>query len=338
MLRFRVDKITRQDLHVEPVSDAARVKWNTVAAITEALAAAFQNFSKIGVQSKSGFPASRESVRGLIFNSSLILLIIAGGNLKTDHQPPADDAGRFHTTRWTEVLLSAQSHIPGSHAALAELCKTYWYPIYAFVRRRGHDPDNAQDMTQGFFLHLLEHKALARVDPLKGKFRSFLLASLENNLSDEADRARRLKRGGNIVIEPLDTKSAEYRYQKEPLVEVLTADKIFDARWAITLLDEVMTRLGKEYVAQGKTPIFETLKPFLDPFDNKVSLSYEQVANALRVSVGSVKTLIHRLRRRYTCLLREEVSRTVSNPRDIDEEIHALCEAVIALKDVWVHE
>jgi hypothetical protein len=108
---------------------------------------------------------------------------------------------------------------------------------------------------------LLEHKALTHVDPLKGKFRSFLLASLQNYLSDEADRVRRLKRGGNIVMEPLDTKSAEYRYQQEP-IEVLTADKIFDARWELTLLDEVMTKLGKEYAAQGKTSIFETLKPF----------------------------------------------------------------------------
>jgi len=242
---------------------------------------------------------------------------------------PADAAGRFRTTRWSEVLLSAQSKAPGSQAALAELCRNYWYSIYAFVRRRGHDPDDAQDMTQGFFLHIIEHKALRQVNPVKGKFRSFLAASLQNYLSDEADRARRIKRGGNIVIEPLDTKSAEDRYQQEP-IEVLTADKIFDARWAITLLDEVMTRLGKEYAAQGKTSTFETLKPFLDPFDSKVSLSYEQVAKGLHVSVGAVKTLIHRLRKRYTCLLREEVARTVSDPREVDEEIHALCEALIA--------
>ena len=115
----------------------------------------------------------------------------------------------------------------------------------------------------------------------------------------------------------------------------MTADKIFDARWAITLLDEVMTKLGKEYAAQGKTSIFETLKPFLDPFGSKVSLSYEQVANALRVSVGSVKTLIHRLRKRYTCLLREEVGRTVNDPEEIDQEIHALCEAIIETEGRW---
>ena len=113
-------------------------------------------------------------------------------------------------------------------------------------------------------------------------------------------------------------------------LDFLTADKIFDARWAITLLDEAMTRLGQEYAAQGKTSIFETLKPFLDPINSKASLSYEQVASALQVSVGSVKTLIHRLRKQYTCLLREEVGRTVSDPGEVDEEIHALCEALIA--------
>jgi len=129
--------------------------------------------------------------------------------MKPDHQFPVEAAGRFGTTHWSAVLLSAQSQAPGSQAALAELCRIYWYPLYAFVRRRGHDADDAQDLTQSFFLHLLEHKALTHVDPLKGRFRSFLLASLQNYLLDEADRARRLKRGGNMVIVPLDTKFAE---------------------------------------------------------------------------------------------------------------------------------
>jgi RNA polymerase sigma-70 factor (ECF subfamily) len=168
---------------------------------------------------------------------------------------------------------------------------------------------------------------LQQVSPLKGKFRSFLAASLQNYLLDEADHARRLKRGGNIEFVPLDTKYAEYCSRE---LHFLTADKIFDARWAITLLDEAMTRLGQDYAAQGKTLVFETLKPFLDPINCKASLSYEEVANALRVSVGSVKTLIHRLRKHYTRLLREEVGRTVSDPGEVDEEIHALCEALIA--------
>jgi RNA polymerase sigma factor (sigma-70 family) len=246
--------------------------------------------------------------------------------MKTDHHSPADAAGRFCTTRWSAVLLSAQSQVPGSQAALAELCKIYWSPIYEFVRRRGHDANDAQDLTQGFLLHLLNHKALRQVSPVKGKFRSFLAASLQNYLLDEFDHTRRIKRGGNIEFVPLDTGFAGHRYQ----LDVLTADKIFDARWAITVLDEAMTRLGQEYVAKGKRSTFETLKPFLDPINTTASLSYEKVANALQVSVGSVKTLIHRLRKQYTCLLREEVGRTVSNPGEIDGEIHALCDALIA--------
>ena len=141
------------------------------------------------------------------------------------------------------MLLSAQSQAPGSQAALAELCRIYWYPIYAFVRRRGSSAEDAQDLTQGFFLHLLDHKALRQVSPVKGKFRSFLLASLQNYLSDQADSTRCLKRGGNIEFIPLDTKSAEDRYRLSQL-DFLTADKVFDARWAMTLLDEAMAQLS----------------------------------------------------------------------------------------------
>lgn len=227
------------------------------------------------------------------------------------------------------MLLSAQSQAPGSQEALAELCRIYWYPIYAFVRHHRYNPQDAQDLTQGFFLHLLGHKALSQVSPLKGKFRSFLIASLQNYLSDQADSAHRVKRGGNLEFVPLNTESAEDRYPLNAL-DLLTAEKIFDARWAMTLLDEAMCRLRQECAIQGKTYIFETLKPFLDPINSKAALSYEQVAAALLVSVGSVKTLIHRLRKQYAALLREEVSRTVSEPGEVDEEIHSLCEALIA--------
>jgi RNA polymerase sigma-70 factor (ECF subfamily) len=248
--------------------------------------------------------------------------------LKPDHDSPEGDTGRFRTTRWTAVLLSAQSQAPGSPEALAELCRVYWWPLYAFVRGRGSSPEDAQDLTQGFFLHLLDHKALRRVSPLKGKFRSFLIASLQNYLLNEADTAHCLKRGGNLEIIPLDATLGGDHYQLES-ADSLTAENIFDARWAMTLLDEAMGRLRLEYAAQEKTATFETLKPLLDP-NNQGALSYEQAASALRVSVGSVKTLIHRLRKQYASLLREEVARTVCEPREIDEEIHCLCEALIS--------
>src|SRR5271165_6814953 len=203
--------------------------------------------------------------------------------------------GGFRTTCWSVVLLSAQSQAPGSQAALAELCRLYWYPLYAFVRYRGHSPQDAQDLTQGFFLHLLEHRALTHVDPLKGKFRSFMIASLQNYLSHQAELARRLKRGGETVFVYLDLERA----------------------------------------AQGKTATFDALKPFLDPINSETLPSYEQVAVQLKVSIGAVKTLIHRLRKQHAAFVREEISRTVADSADVDAEVHELCEALIAAEG-WV--
>jgi RNA polymerase sigma factor (sigma-70 family) len=249
--------------------------------------------------------------------------------VERDHGPPVEGAASFHTTRWTIVMRAAQSQAPGGESALAQLCRTYWYPLYMFARRRGHSPEDAQDLTQGFFLHLLEHRALAGVDRLKGKFRSFLLASFQNYVSDQVDHARRLKRGGHKEFVWLDAEEAEQRYGLEP-VEYLTAEKMFDARWAVTLLAEVLNRLRQEYATEGKTATFEALNVFLDPINSGTPPSYEEVASRLQISTGAVKTLIHRLRKRYTALLREEVGRTVSDAAEVDEEIHALCEALIA--------
>jgi RNA polymerase sigma factor (sigma-70 family) len=249
--------------------------------------------------------------------------------VERDHGPPADGAASFHTTHWTIVMRAAQSQAPRGASALAQLCRLYWYPLYMFARRRGHSPDDAQDLTQGFFLHLLGQRALAGVDRLKGKFRSFLLASFQNHLSDQVDRARRVKRGGDKEIVELDAEEAEERYRLEP-AECLTAEKMFDARWAMTLLAEALNRLRQEYTTEGKTSTFEALKVFLDPVNSIAPPSYEEVANRLQVTTGGVKTLIHRLRKRYSALLREEVGRTVSDPAKIDEEIHALCEALIS--------
>jgi RNA polymerase sigma factor (sigma-70 family) len=249
--------------------------------------------------------------------------------VKRDHGLSAEGAASFHTTRWTVVMRAAESQAQGGQSALAELCRLYWYPLYIFARRRGHSPDDAQDLTQGFFLHVVEHRALTRVDRFKGKFRSFLLGSFRNHISDAGDRARRLKRGGDKEFVQLDAEEAEERYRLEP-VEFLTPEKMFDARWAMTVLGEALKQLRQEYALQGKTSTFEALKAFLDPNNSIAPPSYDEVANRLEVTTGAVKTLIHRLRKRYTALLREEVGRTVSDPAEIDEEIHALCEALIA--------
>ena len=248
--------------------------------------------------------------------------------MKPDNDSPPGEGAGFRTTRWSAVLLSAQSQAPGSDKALSELCRIYWRPIYAFVRRRGFSPEDAQDLTQGFFLHLLSHNALRQVSPIKGKFRSFLVASLQNYLSDAADSARCVKRGGGLEFVPLDAKLIE-DYRLAPL-DFLTAEKIFDARWAMALLHEAMDRLCEDYSARGKASTFQTLRPLIDPVNSEDAVCYERVANALQVSVGSVKTLIYRLRKEYASLLREEVARTVCNPREIDEEVHSLCDALIA--------
>jgi len=254
--------------------------------------------------------------------------------VKDDQSSPAGGVNRFQTTRWSVVLASARSEAPGYREALADLCKVYWYPLYAFIRHRGSSPEDAQDLVQGFFLHLIEYKTLSRVDRSKGKFRSFLLASLQNYLSNENDRARCLKRGGKAEFVYIDLEKAEDRYELEP-VEELTPEKIFDARWAIALLGEAMNRLSREYMAQGKESTFRALRAFLDPINTKTLPSHEEVAAQLGVSVGSLKTQIHRLRKQYTATVREEISRTVSDSADVDMETHALCQALIAAEG-WV--
>src|SRR5260370_19490174 len=240
-----------------------------------------------------------------------------------------DKAGQFRTTHWSVVLLSAQTQVPGSRTAMADLCKLYWYPLYAFVRRRGYGAEDAQDLVQGFFLSLLERKSLRQVGPEKGKFRSFLLASLKNYLSDEFDRENSLKRGGQIEFVALDFESGEEHY-REDSADTFTAEKIFDARWALTLLSHAVERLRKEYASQGRIAIIDTLQPFLDSTNCKRSPSYEEGADQLQVSLAGVKMLIERLRKRYSDLLRAQVARTVTHPQAIHEDIPALSDALIA--------
>ena len=179
-----------------------------------------------------------------------------------------------------------------------------------------------------FSLRLLENRALKQVNPLKGKFRSFLLASFQNFLSDEASRARCLKRGGDREFVFLDAEDAERRYRLEP-ADYLTAEKIFDARWAMTLLGHAVERLRGEYAARGEMERFEVLKVFVGVEESKTTPTYEEVAKSLRVGVGTAKTLIHRFRKQYAAILRQEIGRTISDPADIEQEINALCNALV---------
>ena len=233
------------------------------------------------------------------------------------------------STHWSAVLLSAQSQAPGSDNAREEFCDLYWYPLYAFIRRRGYNADDARDLTQGFFLFILNRKALQRATPEKGKFRSFLLGSLKNYLSNEYQRENAIKRGGKIDFVSVDFSDGEDRYSREP-TDSLTPEKVFDANWALTLLGKAIERLKEEYSAQGKGIIFETLRPFLDISGVTQAPSYEVVAEKLKVTGAAVKTLIHRLRKRYSDILREAVAQTVTDPSEIDDEIRSLCEALIA--------
>ena len=246
-----------------------------------------------------------------------------------DHRLAAPGPGRFDPTHWSLVLEAAQSQAPGGPQALAELCAQYWPPLYAFARHSGHSPEDAQDLVQGFFEHLLSHRGLRSVDPAKGRFRSFLLASFQNFMADEGRRARREKRGGHAELLRLDWEDAEGHLAFEP-ADRLTPETLFDAQWALVLLGRATERLRQEHVAAGKAELFSALQGFLGDEGSRAGTSYEGAARALGVSVAGVKTLIHRLRRRHGQLVREEVARTVADPTQVEAEVRALCEALAA--------
>lgn len=232
---------------------------------------------------------------------------------------------QFFTTHWTMVLHAGQGDAPHAQEALAQLCRTYWYPLYAYVRRRGYSPEDAEDLTQGFFARLLELNSLADVRREKGKFRSFLLASLQHFLANEWDRARAAKRGGGQPIVSLDDSQAEARFRLEP-VDEMTADKMFERRWALALLDQVLARLREEHAGADKSALYEALKPTLT--GARESAPYAELAGRLGLSEAAVKVAVHRLRRRYRELLREEIARTVAAPEEVDDEIRHLFAAL----------
>ncbi|MBV9492278.1 MAG: sigma-70 family RNA polymerase sigma factor [Verrucomicrobia bacterium] len=246
-----------------------------------------------------------------------------------DHNSVAPRPGRFEPTHWSLVLEAAQSQAPGGFQALAEVCAQYWPPLYAFARHRGHSPEDAQDLVQGFFEHLLSHRALRSVDPAKGRFRSFLLASFQNFVTSEARRASREKRGGQAELLRLDWEDAEGRLAFEP-ADRLTPETLYDAQWALVLLDRATERLRQEHEAAGKAKVFAALHGFLGNEGQRTGTTYEGAAQTLGVSAAAVKTLVHRLRRRHGQLVREEVTRTVTDPAQVDAEVRALCEALVA--------
>jgi DNA-directed RNA polymerase specialized sigma24 family protein len=234
----------------------------------------------------------------------------------------------FHTTRWDVVLNSGNVDSPHFSKALAELYTIYWYPLYAFARHKGFSEHDAQDLTQSFFLHLLEKDSLKKVHPEKGRFRSFLLACFQNHISVHWQWARAVKRGGGLPVISLNVHQSEEPSGFESDNE-LTAEAVFDAHWAKLLFERVTMRLGEEYRTTGKAQVFELLRPYLS-ITGQTAISYEDSAGALGLSPAGVKTLVCRLRKRFATYFRYEVAQTVLDPAEIDAEIHALYLAVVA--------
>lgn len=230
-------------------------------------------------------------------------------------------AAVFATTHWSVVLAAGQSTGARASAAVEELCRTYWYPLYAYIRRQGYGVADAQDLTQGFFAHVLSRGFLKRARPAKGRFRSFILGALKYFMADEWAKLQARKRGGGLTAVFLDAQSAEARYRLEP-VDWMNAERLFERRWATALLDRVLDRLEEEFSTASRKRVFDELRVFL--LGEKGSASYAQVAATLQMTEGAVKVAVHRLRARYRELFLEEVGHTVEEPGEINDEVRHL--------------
>jgi RNA polymerase sigma factor (sigma-70 family) len=231
----------------------------------------------------------------------------------------------FHTTQWTVVLAAREKDGTAAREALASLCSIYWYPLYAFVRRQGSSPPDAEDLTQEFFFRFLERNALESVRPANGKFRSFLLACLKNFLANERERASAQRRGGGRRLVPLDSSDAETRYSLEP-ADHRTPEAEFERRWAYAVIERTMRELRREYSGGEKSDLFKALQGFLP--GGHGNLSRTELASKRGVSLGAIDVAVHRLRQRYGALLREQVARTVSSEAEVEEEIRHLISTV----------
>jgi RNA polymerase sigma factor (sigma-70 family) len=237
---------------------------------------------------------------------------------------PATALG-FQTTHWTVVLAAREKGGPAEREALASLCSTYWYPLYAFIRRQGSAPHEAEDLTQEFFYRFLERQALESVRPDAGKFRSFLLSCLKNFLANERERANAQRRGRGQSLVSLDSRDAETRYSLD-LADKLTPEDVFDRRWAFAVLENTMKELEREYSAAEKRELFENLRGFLP--GGQANISRTELAAKRGVSAGAIDVSVHRLRQRFGSLLREQVSQTVSSEAEVDEEIRYLISVI----------
>jgi RNA polymerase sigma-70 factor (ECF subfamily) len=230
-------------------------------------------------------------------------------------------AAQFNTTHWSVVLSAGGGSLPGASEALEKLCRAYWYPLYTFARRQGNSPEDAQDLTQDFFARLLQKNYLEKADPSRGKFRTFLLSSFKNFLVNEWKRAGRLKRGGGLAFLSIDANEAEDRYAVEAF-DAPTPDAEYEVRWAVTMIEQVLTALGEEFRSVDKASLFEELKGYI--WGDKSIASYAEIAGQANLSEANVKVTVHRLRQRFRELLRAEVANTVARQEDIDGELRHL--------------
>jgi RNA polymerase sigma-70 factor (ECF subfamily) len=241
-----------------------------------------------------------------------------GGTLTGD---PHDGSPRFATTHWSIVVGAGSRDTAQARESLSRLCQAYWFPLYAYVRRRGHAPGDAQDLTQAFFARLLEKNWVAGADRSKGKFRTFLLSAMKHFLADQWDRARAQKRGGGATLLPLSLDTAEERYVVEPS-DPSTPESIFERRWALALLDTVLDRLKAEYEADGRGALFAALRPCL--VGERTAQPYAELAQSLDATEAAIKSAVHRLRQRYRQLLRNEIASTLDAAEDVDDELRHL--------------
>jgi RNA polymerase sigma-70 factor (ECF subfamily) len=240
-----------------------------------------------------------------------------------DHEAggPHPGSGRFPTTHWSRIAEAIDLAAPEARDALAALCQAYWYPLYLFIRRQGHQPDEATDLVQEYFARLLRGNVLEAADPAKGRFRTFLIADCKRFLSHERRRARAKRRGGDRQIVSIDAREAEGRYAREPGHDV-TPERLYQRAWALTSLDSVLGRLRAEYEQGGRGHVFAQLKEVLS--SGPQALPYATIAAELGMTEGAVQVAVHRLRRRYGVLLREEIAGTVSTPEAVEDEIREL--------------
>ncbi len=225
-------------------------------------------------------------------------------------------------THWSVVLAAGQSASKAAENALEELCRMYWYPLYAYLRRKGYSEHDAQDLTQGFFEHLIERRTIESVGREKGKFRSFLLSCLNYFLAHERERAGAQKRGGGRELISLNGEEAEQRYRLEPRDE-RSPERIFEHRWAMTLLDQVLAQLAREFQETGRENLFQKVRPFL--VEGKGNGPYRQAADEIGMSEEAFKKAVQRMRRRYSELFRSEIAHTVATKEEVDEELRYLC-------------